>query len=403
MKKHLLFLLLSCVTTVNVNGQTCSSANTTQTLADVTPMDNQEHSSGDHRVVFAPQTICTYTHGTTANCNTQCAVNAAPVGAIDSETGQLNVAGTHMVSHGFNPGSGSGTNAGVNCTGTLGAAAVNCFTVPLTQICSLSLSFSGGGFGLNTNAHQVWLSNTSIPNNCGAVPDPQNKTTHIPGCQTDCPQNSRTCVPCGQSPIILDVDGNGYHLTDAVDGVQFDISGTGKPIQMGWTAPGSTNAFLALPGADGLVHNGQQLFGNFTPQPPSDQPNGFAALAVYDSPDKGGNGDGIIDAHDAIFAMLRLWIDANHDGIAQPEELHTLASLGVNSISLNYKWDDKSDEFGNVFRFRARLNPDGKTDAGKTAYDVFFVAETDRKTAKSNKYVAPDGIPQVLTSSLGSN
>jgi hypothetical protein len=104
---------------------------------------------------------------------------------------------------------------------------------------------------------------------------------------------------CASAPIVIDVSGKGFVLTSAQDGVKFDISGTGDPVQMGWTAPGADNAFLALPGPDKLVHNGQQLFGNFTPQPPGTH-NGFAALAVYDQPAHGGNGDGIIDNRDAI-------------------------------------------------------------------------------------------------------
>jgi hypothetical protein len=127
--------------------------------------------------------------------------------------------------------------------------------------------------------------------------------------QTNCA--FQLCAPkcftgCGGSPIILDLDGKGFDLTSAKNGVKFDISGTGAPVQMGWIAQGADNAFLALPGADGLVHNGMQLFGDFTPQPASDHPNGFAALAVYDDPKNGGNGDGVIDSRDAIFASLRL-------------------------------------------------------------------------------------------------
>jgi len=191
--------------------------------------------------------------------------------------------------------------------------------------------------------------------------------------------------PSGGSPILIDVSGNGFTLTSAQNGVTFDLAGTGNPIQIAWTAPNADNAFLALPGADGLVHNGKQLFGNFTPQPSSSTPNGFAALTVYDDPKNGGNGDGVIDSRDAVFASLRLWIDTNHDGISQPDELTTLPSLGVTSISLNYKESHRTDQYGNVFRYRARVNPGDSTNTGRMAYDVFFVTSspTSKNTPRS--------------------
>jgi hypothetical protein len=204
-----------------------------------------------------------------------------------------------------------------------------------------------------------------------------------------CP--SQNGCPCN-SPIVLDLDGKGFHLTSAANGVSFDIAGTGNPIQIAWTAPGASNAFLALPGSDGLVHNGKQLFGNFTPQPRSAAPNGFAALAVYDDPKNGGNGDGVIDARDSIFASLRLWMDTNHDGISQPSELYTLPALGVNSISLKYKETRMTDQYGNAFRYRAAVNPDDP-DASKVdrkAYDVFLETETSSITSN----VSPSGLAQ---------
>ena len=185
--------------------------------------------------------------------------------------------------------------------------------------------------------------------------------------------------PCGGNdcPVILDLSGQGFFLTSTANGVKFDFVGNGNPIQMAWTAPGAANGFLALPGLDGLVHNSTQLFGNFTPQPPSANRNGFAALAVYDDPANGGNGDGIIDSKDAVFNSLRTWIDANHDGVSQPEELHTLPSLGINSIGLDYKQSDKVDQFGNAFRYWAPVNPDNPNGStvGKKAVDVFFVSQ----------------------------
>jgi hypothetical protein len=192
---------------------------------------------------------------------------------------------------------------------------------------------------------------------------------------------------CSGSPIIIDISGQGFSLTNAANGVKFDISGTDAPIQMGWTATGADNAFLAMPGADGLVHNGKQLFGNFTPLPKSATPNGFAALAVYDDPKNGGNGDGVIDAKDKIFTQLRLWVDANHNGISEPEELHALPELGVESISLNYREDKRVDEFGNLLRYRSKVNPDDTdiSHVGRIAYDVFFGIQNNNNSNITTK------------------
>jgi len=194
-------------------------------------------------------------------------------------------------------------------------------------------------------------------------------------CQED-PDQDPSCPPLvsSESPIIIDTIGSGFHLTSSANGVLFDMRGDGRPVKLGWTAASSGNAFLALPGSDSTVTNGTQLFGNFTPQPPSPRPNGFAALAVYDQSDHGGNGDGVIDQRDQIFSSLRLWIDENHDGICQQQELHTLPELGVLSLSLEYALSHRIDEFGNVFRYRATVNPGkpGDPDVGRKAYDVFL-------------------------------
>jgi hypothetical protein len=208
---------------------------------------------------------------------------------------------------------------------------------------------------------------------CTAPPPPT--CHHVETCTTGYTWNAIDCqCELYGSPIIIDVSGQGFDLTSAAGGVRFDISGTGKPIQIGWTAPGADNAFLCLPDADGRCDDGKDLFGNFTPQPPSNTANGFAALAVYDLPANGGNGDGIIDSRDAIFSSLRLWIDVNHDGISQPEEMHTLPSIGVESISLDYQLSKKTDQYGNLFRYRSKVNPNDPdpSHVGKTAYDVFF-------------------------------
>lgn len=150
-------------------------------------------------------------------------------------------------------------------------------------------------------------------------------------------------------------------------------------MQISWTEAGSQIAFLFLDrNGNGTVDSGKELFGNRTDQPPSPNANGFLALAEFDKPAKGGNGDGIIDSRDAVFVDLRLWLDINHDGVSQPSEIRTLPESGVFSLDLGYKESRRRDRFGNEFRYKARVNPTdqhAESDAGKWAYDVFFVTE----------------------------
>lgn len=394
MNKALILLTLSFVSLVSLHAQQCSDLDKVQ-FRDLPTSGVEEHvvpsDGGDHHFVSSFDKVCRYQSNAVAPtqyCDTTSSTQVTITSAVES--GELtNLLFSHFIGANAKGGLQTGVNGATATTGGTAAGTVRDCVTSCDVTVGISGSSNGIGLSVTFPPSNVWAKEVSDGISCGPVldptfapPPPCNPLPRAGGIVMDDDTDPVICT----TPIIIDTEGEGFHLTSAENGVTFDIRGDGQPMRISWTAPGYHNAFLALDrDGSGAITSGKELFGNITAQPQSATPNGFLALAEFDKPENGGNGDGVIDEQDAVFSKLVLWIDDDHDGISQPGELHGLSEFGIHSLSISYFESRKTDEFGNQFRYKARVNPrkedrDSRDETvagevGRWAYDVFFVTK----------------------------
>ena len=161
-----------------------------------------------------------------------------------------------------------------------------------------------------------------------------------PGSRIDSQVNSCTTSALNwtprRDPLVLDLDGDGI-TTSAINTaapILFDQESAGIKTATGWIASGEAIVVRNLNG-NGKIDSGRELVGDNTVltcglRAGQIASNGFEALADLDS-----NSDSKFDIADTAYASVKLWKDANQNGISEAGELFTFEQLSVNSINLS--------------------------------------------------------------------
>jgi hypothetical protein len=165
-----------------------------------------------------------------------------------------------------------------------------------------------------------------------------------------------TQSPSGITPLMLDLNGDGVQTTTLENGTLFDLDADGDLDKTAWADKRDGLLVMDLNG-DNKIGDGRELFGSATVLNSGDTAtDGFQALRDLDD-----NQDGVIDATDAAFANLKVWVDANGNGVADEGELKTLEELGIISMKLEAQVSDLMQNGNSLGLISEYTTVDGET------------------------------------------
>ena len=122
--------------------------------------------------------------------------------------------------------------------------------------------------------------------------------------------------------LVLDLDGNGVEFVGTDAGVTFDLDGNGIAEATAWAGANDGILVRDANGNNQVDGAAEIVFGNSTQ-------DALAALSTFDTTGIAG----ALDPADPVWASLKVWQDANQNGVVDSGELLTLSSLGITSIA----------------------------------------------------------------------
>ena len=133
------------------------------------------------------------------------------------------------------------------------------------------------------------------------------------------------------SPIAIDLDGDGTEYLSRDAGVVFTDEVTGDSVSTAWVAPDDGLLVFDADGSGTVNESKEYVFTEWSETAETD----LQAIAeVFDT-----NQDGVLDAQDENFDKFAVWQDADSDGVTDAGELISLTDLGIESIALTYTDD----------------------------------------------------------------
>ena len=170
------------------------------------------------------------------------------------------------------------------------------------------------------------------------------------------------------SPLVIDLDGDGIETNEENSTVHFDHDNNGFAESTGWV--GKDDGLLVRDlNNNGQIDDGTELFGNNSVLSSGEKAaNGFEALKDLDS-----NNDGVFNSSDTAWNQVKVWKDANSNGVVDEGELLTLEQANVSGINLDYNSSSTIDENGNQHNQTGTfIKTDGTTGS---IHDVWFDAD----------------------------